>query len=497
MSETRSYPTAAAERYDRSLSRSRHTKPLPEGTPVPRPTSEWPPENIILLEKYRDWLTQGGYATVVINQHRVPMAGHVLGFALKPHHQVNFRTDFEAPMRYVEAKGVSDSWLTNCRRSLDYFREFLREIRGTAVFHRPKTPDFSRYQAGLPADLVSKLTRYHNLCRANWRPSQIERRSGQFWQKYTVIWRWLFQHGRIETITDITRNHLHQFVDELLVAGYKPSTINCHLHNFQSTLRFLAQQGEAVPAGLLTFRGLKKPNSLPRFLTQAEIRTLLTYFEQQMATAETIYGQDMSRFDHTVFVLMWQTGLRVGEVEALQVEDMDLSGRKAIVRAGKGLADRVVYLTDRAIAAVKNYLTVRGTASRTNHFFLHRHKPLTPYLIYNRLKIAGKKTGIKVTPHMLRHTFATELVNAGCPMPTIQQLLGHERLQTTLIYARVHDATVASDYLKAMGQIEGEMVEIPTLHQAVEEWLDGFPTGTAIQDEKLSQLRQILVTWEG
>ena len=81
-------------------------------------------------------------------------------------------------------------------------------------------------------------------------------------------------------------------------------------------------------------------------------------------------------------------------------------------------------------------------------------------------------------------------------MPTIQALLGHERLQTTLIYARVHNATVASDYLKAMGQIEGEMVEMPSLHQAVEEWLDQFPAETAVQGEKLSQLRQILTAWE-
>jgi len=57
-------------------------------------------------------------------------------------------------------------------------------------------------------------------------------------------------------------------------------------------------------------------------------------------------------------------------------------------------------------------------------------------------------------------------------------LLGHERLQTSLVYARVHDATVANDYLQAMGQIEGEMVKMPTLHQAVEEWLEEFPTGS-------------------
>ena len=65
------------------------------------------------------------------------------------------------------------------------------------------------------------------------------------------------------------------------------------------------------------------------------------------------------------------------------------------------------------------------------------------------------------------------------------------------MYARVHDATVVSDYLQAMRQIEGEMVEMPSLHQAVEEWLEEFPTGTPTQDEKIAQLRQILASWAG
>ena len=65
------------------------------------------------------------------------------------------------------------------------------------------------------------------------------------------------------------------------------------------------------------------------------------------------------------------------------------------------------------------------------------------------------------------------------------------------MYARVHDATVVSDYLQAMRQIEGEMVEMPSLHQAVEEWLEEFPSGTPAQDEKMAQLRQILASWAG
>jgi hypothetical protein len=75
-------------------------------------------------------------------------------------------------------------------------------------------------------------------------------------------------------------------------------------------------------------------------------------------------------------------------------------------------------------------------------------------LVRCRLSGAGKRTGVKITAHMLRHTFATQLVNAGCDVTTIQQLLGHKRLTTTMVYTRVHNETVADDFYTAMALIE-------------------------------------------
>jgi site-specific recombinase XerD len=118
------------------------------------------------------------------------------------------------------------------------------------------------------------------------------------------------------------------------------------------------------------------------------------------------------------------------------------------------LKDRSVYLTRRVTEAIEQYLEVRGPAL-TDHLFIYRHKPLSKDLVRDRVKAAGKRTGVKVTPHMLRHTFATQLVNAGAKITTIQALLGHVRLNTTMTYARVHDQTVMEDYFQAMEQIEG------------------------------------------
>lgn len=132
---------------------------------------------------------------------------------------------------------------------------------------------------------------------------------------------------------------------------------------------------------------------------------------------------------------------------------MNLVHRQLIIRQGKGCKDRSVYLTDKAVAALQAYLAVRGDAP-TDHVFLYRHRPVNKDFLRGRIKAAGKRAGVTVTPHQLRHTFATQLVNAGCKITTIQALLGHKHINTTLTYARVHDRTVAEGYFTAMSVVE-------------------------------------------
>ena len=93
-------------------------------------------------------------------------------------------------------------------------------------------------------------------------------------------------------------------------------------------------------------------------------------------------------------------------------------------------------------------------ARATDHVFLYRNQPVCKDLIRGRIKAAGERVGVKVYPHHLRHTAATQLLNAGCRVTSIQKFLGHKKLNTTMIYARVHDQTVAEDYYAAMSQVE-------------------------------------------
>ncbi|HRQ42668.1 MAG TPA: tyrosine-type recombinase/integrase [Chloroflexota bacterium] len=459
MSESRTFPTTAAVRYDRALHKSLKLNPPPPDVAVPQPTLAWPPENVALLERYRVWLVGIGAAEAVINQHRIPMAGHVLGLNLKPHGQLNLREDFDQAMCFVQARQIGEGWQRNGRHSLDWFHRFLQEERGLVVTDKPLFGDVSRYQTGLPEWLIEQLTKQLHIRQANWRPSRLAQATYQFWYKSTQIWRWFFAHTEIQAATDVTRDHLFAYIDEQLVAGYKVSSINHDLHTFQGTLRFLQQQGVSVPHALLTLSGLKKPHSLPRFLTDAQVIALRVDFRQRVEQAQTAAAIRDACLDLAAFYLLWQSGMRVSELEDLRLSDVDMAAETILIREAKGLKDRSVYLTERVIMAIEQYLAVRGPAL-SDHLFIYRHKPLSKDLIRCRLQAAGERTGIKVTPHMLRHTFATQLVNAGAKITTIQALLGHQRLNTTMTYARVHDQTVAQDYYQAMTLIEGEQTTV-------------------------------------
>ncbi|MCE9646908.1 MAG: site-specific integrase [Chloroflexi bacterium] len=154
--------------------------------------------------------------------------------------------------------------------------------------------------------------------------------------------------------------------------------------------------------------------------------------------------------DRAAFYLLWQGGMRLGEVEELRLEDLDFGQKRLSVRDGK---DRTIYLTETTILVVAAYLEVRGKSS-TDHIFLFRNAPLSKDLIRSRLKTISERIGMKVYPHRLRHTCATQLLNAGCRITSIQRFLGHKDLSSTLVYARAHDQTVADDYFAAMQRIE-------------------------------------------
>jgi len=472
-------PSTPAEMYDRALQYARD-KRLPPDYPKPRPTSEWPAENIVVLEEYCEWLQAGGLAPAVIRNIYLPMAGHVLGLALKPHPELDLNFDLERGLDFLKAKQMSAQWTDVCRCAMLKFRRFLSNRRGLieskVTQYEPK-----RDTQGLPLWLITELERFQHVQQRNWRQARLEYAIRRFWAVHLHVWHFLFDQCGVKELADVKRKYLLDFIDQRLTRGYAASTINTDVHTFRGFLYFLQEQGYSVPQSLMRIPSLKQPDPLPKFLTDEQVRRLRDEFESRVIQAGDYRHRREAVLDRASFYLLWQSGLRMGEVEELRLEDLDLEGRRFTVRQSKNLKDRTVFMTDSTVLAVQEYLAVRGPGP-TDHVFLYRNQPISKDLVPARLKIAGERVGVKVYPHRLRHTAATQLLNAGCRVTSIQKFLGHKELNTTMIYARVHDQTVGDDYYSAMQKVEQRLDLVGDLEELE----------SSIQDNKRVQLLELI-----
>ena len=441
-----------AEKYDLSLHYGRG-KNVPANARRPLPTNHWPPENIALLEHFERWLLGGGVSEMVVRLYHIPMAGHVFGLTLKHYDQLDLENDLDCALEYVKSKGVSEEWLKNCRLALLKFRRFMRLERGLGEESKITPFNSARVTAGLPSWLVSELDRYQRLMQRNWRDARLEQNIRRFWSGHLRLWRFLVERFQLQHLADLKRQLIIDYIDAQLQAKYSVSTVNNDLRCLHSFLLFLQEEGYAVPQALLRIPNLKQPDSLPKYLTDEQVRKLRERMEANVLEAELGSRRRLAIMMRATFYLLWQGGLRLAEVEELRQEDLDLPGLRLTVRNGKGLKDRTVYLTTTIIQALQAYLAVRGEGS-SDHVFLYRNAPVKKDLIRAQIVCAGQAVGVKVYPHRLRHTCATQLLNAGCRITSIQRFLGHKKLNTTMIYARAYDQTVAEDYFAAMQRIE-------------------------------------------
>jgi site-specific recombinase XerD len=125
------------------------------------------------------------------------------------------------------------------------------------------------------------------------------------------------------------------------------------------------------------------------------------------------------------------------------------------------------------VQTLQAYQQVHEPAA-TGHVFTRRGKPISVSLVQNRLRRYGQAVGVAVSPHRLRHTLATRLVNAGMKITSLQRLLGHEKLTTTMIYAHIHDETMTQDFQQAMACLEATGGPQPASREASESLVQAF-----------------------
>jgi site-specific recombinase XerD len=234
------------------------------------------------------------------------------------------------------------------------------------------------------------------------------------------------------------------YIDYLHRKRMHPASINLYLviiRVFYDYLRYEERVDLTNP--VKRNRRLRVPKPLPRSLRDQEV--------------ERLFGVIKGKRDIAMFKLMLRCGLRVEEVSNLSLGDIDLKKRRILVQQGKGRKDRVVYISDDAHDALVAYLKIRSHY-RVKKVFLvekgtYKGQPISVRGIQKRIEYYAKKTGLKVSCHRLRHTMATQLLNAEAEVETIQDLLGHNWITTTQRYCKVSNLKVQRDYFKAMRNV--------------------------------------------
>lgn len=240
---------------------------------------------------------------------------------------------------------------------------------------------------------------------------------------------------------DVTSETIFEYLGFLHNRRLSPKTINTYLngiYRFYKYLRYEERYHIINPVKSL-FRQIE-PKPLPRFLAERDINFYLNYIKNKR--------------DIAMFKLMLRCGLRVKEVANLTMEAIDFNKQRILIYRGKWAKDRIVYISNDAKISLKVYLNSRSQYRSRKIFLVQRGtykgKPISIRGIQKRMEYYAKKAGVGLCCHRLRHTMATQLLNADAMLSTVQELMGHECIISTQRYAKVSNPKVRRDYFKAM-----------------------------------------------
>ena len=241
---------------------------------------------------------------------------------------------------------------------------------------------------------------------------------------------------------EITHIILRTWLANLRKKGYKKSTIARKLASLRSFFKFAVREGYIDTNPAVSLSTPKQEKKLPTFLTIDEVIKLI----------EAPHDEDKNGLrDKAILETLYSTGIRVGELVGLNVEDVDFIGGIIKVK-GKGKKERIIPIGDKALKAIRNYLDRRKvTSKQSRSLFLNtRGKRINPRSVYRivdkYIKMISKKQG--VSPHTLRHSFATHLLDRGADLRSVQELLGHANLSTTQIYTHISSRRLKEVYNK-------------------------------------------------
>jgi integrase/recombinase XerD len=253
-----------------------------------------------------------------------------------------------------------------------------------------------------------------------------------------VYCEWLTTQG--STVLDVTHRQLVDFVGVARASGSATSSIARQLAAIRMLHRYLAIEGERRDDPAAELEGVRVPSGIPKPLTEAQVTSLL----DAVVVTEPIHRRDLALIE-----LLYATGARVSEAVGLSIGEIDLDAR--LVRLyGKGAKERIVPFGSTAAAALEDWFSASGRArivpaqwrSRDDAeavFLNTRGGRLTRQAAWQVIKKYGSRAGIgdELSPHVLRHSCATHLLDHGADLRVVQEMLGHASISTTQIYTKV------------------------------------------------------------
>jgi tyrosine recombinase XerC len=256
---------------------------------------------------------------------------------------------------------------------------------------------------------------------------------------------WLVERD-IMSWGDVTRQLMRSWVAWMHGDGYAPASIARKLSAVRTLFRYLVREGRVQQSPLLLVPAPKRGRSLPNVLSVDEIELLLS-----APNANTPLGMR----DRAMLEVLYATGLRVSELLGLRLDQMDWSERSMRV-IGKGTKERIVLVGDLAVDALETYVhrgrpLLLGGRSTDALFLSHLGSPLSVRGFHVVLQGHVQAVGLTkhVTPHTLRHSFATHLLEGGADLRSVQELLGHASVGTTQVYTHISEGYLREVYARA------------------------------------------------
>jgi integrase/recombinase XerC len=243
------------------------------------------------------------------------------------------------------------------------------------------------------------------------------------------------------SFSEIDRKDIRSFMGELLSYGYKKSSVSRKLSAIKSFCKFLERNKIIKGNPSVSVKTPKTETSIPSFLSEEEVRKMLDFSPQE---------KELDIRNKAILELLYATGIRASELVNLDLSMFDAKSRLLRVY-GKGKKERIIPVAKASFEALNRYISESRGYTKGPLFFSKSGKRLTQRDLQRIVKKAIIKVATlnQMSPHTMRHTFATHLLNRGANLRAVQELLGHESLSTTQIYTHVSVEKLKEEYKRA------------------------------------------------